>query len=71
MDQQVTTQRVLEVLRRGSGYDLDRLVEECQGLTWNQVFFEIDRLSREGAVVLEREGRWHYVVRVAQPSVHS
>lgn len=65
MDTQATTYRVMEVLRRGFGCDLEELVQECPGLTWNQVFLEIDRLSRAGSVVLSREGRGHYRVRAA------
>ena len=65
METQATTCQVMEVLRQGSGCDLEELVQNCPGLTWNQVFLEIDRLSRAGSVVLSREGPGHYRVRAA------
>jgi len=34
----------------------------CSALTWNQVFFELDRMSRLGQVVLKQEGPGHYRV---------
>ncbi|MGQ0556771.1 MAG: hypothetical protein ACT4PN_12595 [Nitrospiraceae bacterium] len=52
MTQTATTQAVMTVVLRSQGCDLEEIVHDCPGLTWNQVFLEVDRLSREGDVVL-------------------
>lgn len=53
---------VLEVIVRSPGRMIDDIVLECPGLTWNQVFVAIDRLSREGAITLKPKGRGLYTV---------
>lgn len=40
--------RILEAVRRAPGCQLDELGRRLPGLTWNQVFLEVDRLSRTG-----------------------
>ena len=62
MTQAATTQAVMDIVRRSRGCDLEDIVHECPELTWNQVFLEIDRLSREGEVVLMRQGACRYRV---------
>ena len=47
--------RIMEVIVRSPGCELEDLVLECEGLTWNQVFIEIDRLSRCGEVRLTQK----------------
>ncbi len=32
------------------------IVLDCQDLTWNQIFLPIDRLSREGRLILIAKG---------------
>jgi len=54
--------RLLEIVEHRAGWDLDEVVSECADLTWNQVFLELDRLSRAGEVVLTQSGRGHYIV---------
>jgi hypothetical protein len=54
--------RVIEAVVRSPGCDLEMLIEECHDLTWNQVFLELDRLSRRGEVTLTKRGRGHYTV---------
>ncbi len=51
---------VLEAVRRSPGGDVEELALTCLDLTWNQVFLELDRLSRSGAVSLrqQRPGRY-------------
>lgn len=59
-----TTMRIMHVLAR-SGSDgclLEDLVRECPDLTWNQIFLELDRLSRRGEVRLMRRGAAEYVI---------
>jgi len=57
------SRRVMEVVISSPGCDLEEVMKECADLTWNQVFHEVDRLSRDGYVVLKLEGRGHYSVR--------
>jgi hypothetical protein len=44
--------RIMEVIVRSPECELEELVLKCEGLTWNQVFLAIDRLSRGGDVQL-------------------
>lgn len=60
------TRRVMEVVIRSPGCDLEEVMKECPDLTWNQVFFEVDRLSRNGFVTLKFEKRGHYSVRPSE-----
>jgi hypothetical protein len=57
-----TDRKVLEVIVRLPGKELDDIAHECPDLTWNQVFITIDRLSRAGAVKLTPKGRGLYAV---------
>ncbi len=63
MTQTATAQAVLEIVLHSPGCDLEEIVRECPGLTWNQVFKEIDRLSREGDVILNLQQPGHYSVK--------
>jgi hypothetical protein len=40
----------MEVIIRSPGSQLEEVVFECPDLTWNQVFCELDRMSRAGQV---------------------
>lgn len=40
----------MEVILRSPGSQLEEVVLECPDLTWNQVFCELDRMSRTGQV---------------------
>ena len=53
---------IMEVIIRSPGSSLDEIVLECPDLTWNQVFCEIDRMSRTGQVRLTAKGRGLYGV---------
>ena len=52
----------MEVIFRSPGSSLDEITLECPDLTWNQVFCEIDRMSRTGQVKLMLKGRGLYEV---------
>jgi hypothetical protein len=54
--------RALEVVIRSPGGSLEEVVLECPGLTWNQVFCELDRMSRGGRVRLTKKGPGLYAV---------
>jgi hypothetical protein len=62
MTQTATTQAVMNVVLRSQGCELEEIVHDCPGLTWNQVFLEIDRLSREGDVILNLQQPGRYSV---------
>ncbi len=49
--------RILGVVSQTPGCRLDEVVSVCLDLTWNQVFLEIDRLSRVGQVRLRSTSR--------------
>lgn len=57
---------ILEALAvaQGTGCSFEELIGVCQDLTWNQIFLEVDRLSRDGRVQLSQAGRGAYRVRV-------
>ena len=43
---------ILETIRHQPNCNLDMLVRACPQYTWNQVFLEVDRLSRTGDIEL-------------------
>ena len=59
MDSGITS-RILKIVTRKKVCHLDDLVEKCQDYTWNQVFIEVDRLSRIGGLRLlyQRDGNY-------------
>jgi hypothetical protein len=63
--------RVMEVVIRSPGWDLEEVMMECAGLTWNQVFLEVDRLSPERYVTLQLDERGHYSVRPVQRTMRA
>ena len=52
----------MKVIIRSSSGQLEEVVLECPDLTWNQVFCELDRLSRVGQVRLTMKGLGLYAV---------
>jgi hypothetical protein len=54
--------QIVEVVSRSPGCLIEELVFACPGLDWNQVFLEVDRLSREGRVLLTTKGPGLYAV---------
>ena len=57
-----TTTAILNLIARSSGCNLEDIVFNCRGLTWNQVFLEVDRLSRNGQVCLIQHRPGDYIV---------
>jgi hypothetical protein len=56
---------ILETVRRENECDLEELVRACPSCTWNQVFLEVDCLSRTGKLRLLRKGYGLYSVRLS------
>jgi len=54
--------RILEAVRLAPACQLDDLVLSLPGLTWNQVFLEVDRLSRSGHVRVHANGEGTYTL---------
>jgi hypothetical protein len=59
------TDQVLESLARNPACAFNTLVAECSEFTWNQLFYEVDRLSRIGQLYLTSVGGGHYFIRLA------
>jgi len=58
------TDRILDAVHAAPGCQLDDLVVNLPELTWNQVFFEVDRLSRTGQVRITTMGDGTYPIRL-------
>ena len=55
--------RILETVSQMPGCLLEEVVVACPDLSWNQVFLEVDRLSREGRICLTPKGTGRYVLQ--------
>ena len=68
------TDRILETVQRTHGCDLDMLTKSLSDLSWSQVFLEVDRLSREGQVLVTRGTGGGYMIRLPdhyrEPATH-
>ncbi len=60
------TPTILDAFDHMHQCDLDMLVEACPTLTWNQVFSEVDRLSRMGHLRLSYLGQGRYNIERPQ-----
>lgn len=60
------TDRILGELERISGCDLDTLTKSLPDLSWNQVFLEVDRLSREGMILVTFGLERRYMIRLPE-----
>jgi hypothetical protein len=58
--------QVLEFLQRNPACEFQQLEAECSVFTWNQLFYEVDRLSRTGQLRLIPAGNGHYSLRLTQ-----
>jgi hypothetical protein len=58
--------QILDVLKRRSSFEMEELVDLCHSFTWNQIFLEVDRLSRTGEVRLVPRGAGVYAVTLPQ-----
>jgi hypothetical protein len=54
--------RILAAVHSAPGCQLDELVLSIPELTWNQVFLEVDRLSRTGQVRMTTMGKGTYTI---------
>jgi len=56
------TERVMDIVMHHPGCRLEDVVLGCPDLSWNQVFLEVDRLSRNGQIRLMRQGMSTYTL---------
>jgi len=61
---QAVADRIIEAVSHSPGCLFEELVLACSDLTWNQVFSEVDRLSRTGQLLLTKKGPGGYAVRL-------
>jgi hypothetical protein len=52
--------RILEEVAKTPGLSIDDIVTACPHLSWNQIFLEIDHLSRIELITLKLEGTGRY-----------
>lgn len=55
---------IMETIAHRLGCGLDELVTVCPTLTWNQIFLEVDRLSRAGHLRLALVGPGRYLLAI-------
>lgn len=64
MGAQDIDQAIVHDLTAHGTCQVDDMVERLAGFTWNQVFSAIDRLSRDGTLVLQRPARFRYEISI-------
>jgi hypothetical protein len=63
MTQHTTVEdQVIDIVHRAQACDLEDVMRQCTNLTWNQVFFAVDCLSRSGEIMLMPKGRGIYTL---------
>ena len=62
------TDRILGAVQRTQGCDLDTLTNSLSDLSWSQVFLEVDRLSRQGQVLVTAGTKGRYLIRLPDPT---
>jgi hypothetical protein len=53
---ETVAEQILKTISRAPGCSFDEVVRACPNYTWNQIFYEIDRLTRRGDLILKRDG---------------
>ncbi len=61
---------VLRHLDKQGRTTLEELMRALSRLTFNQVFCAVDRLSRAGSIVLQRQTRFDYILSRRLPPTH-
>ena len=56
------TGQIVQMVKRRRACDMEDLVKACSSYTWNQVFLEVDRLSRTGELRLLSQRAGVYTV---------
>jgi hypothetical protein len=58
---------ILHELKRLGACTFDELVRALPDYSWNQVFMAVDQLSRDGRLLLTRQGRFDYLISIGPP----
>ena len=66
VSQAPVTDRILGAVKHTHGCDLDTLAKSLPELSWNQVFLEIDRLSRRGELQVTFGTGGRYMLRLPE-----
>jgi hypothetical protein len=53
---ETVAEQILKTIARASGCSFDEVLRACPDYTWNQIFLEIDRLTRRGDLILTQGG---------------
>jgi len=61
--------QILDALNRMHEYDLEELLNHLPSYTWNQIFLEVDRMSRAGSLRLLCRGPGLYAVSLPLETV--
>ena len=61
------SERILRFVKKDPGCLLNDLLVACPEFTWNQIFWEVDHMSRNGQIRLEQTASGEYALRL--PSV--
>jgi hypothetical protein len=56
------TGKIVQMVKHRQACDMEDLVQACSTYTWNQVFLEVDRLSRTGELRLFSKRAGTYTV---------
>jgi hypothetical protein len=56
------TGKILQMMKHRQACDMEDLLEACSSYSWNQVFLEVDRLSRTGELRLFSKRAGEYTV---------
>jgi len=56
--------QILESVARNPACEFRQLLADCSEFTWNQLFYEVDRLSQLGQLCLTSVGSGHYFIRL-------
>ena len=59
---------VIEELARAGTCTFDQLSERLPFYSWNEIFSEVDRLSRNGAITLKRSRSFDYSISLGPNS---
>lgn len=56
---------IFQELQRSGTCTFEELVSALPGHSWSQVFLAVDQLSRDGRLLLKRQGRFDYRIEPA------
>ncbi len=56
---------ISQELQRSGTCTFEELVSALPGYSWSQVFLAVDQLSRDGRLLLKRQGRFDYLITTA------